>query len=354
MKRFFTKLHYDKKPNIFKKLLITALTPVSFAYCIGSEFRNFLYKKNIVKPYKPGILTISIGNITTGGTGKTPITAAIANYLTQNGYKTAILSRGYGSKLNPKEINVISDGKTIYFGASQGGDEPVWLAQNCSGAIVLTSSNRVQLAKYAQKLGCTALILDDGFQHQKLARDINIAVADSEKLFGNKKVLPAGPLREHIKNLARATIIIIVNKGENAQTNTDQNARYKDFPADVKLLNCDFTTDKIYEISSGKLLSPQQDKKVLAFCAIGQPEQFYKLILENNLEIAKTLSFPDHHDYNKADIKTILAEAVACKANTIITTEKDAVKVKNLTDTELYALKLKANFNPAEIFTNET
>lgn len=351
MKRFFTKLHYDKTPNMFEKVLIKALTPVSFAYCIGSEFRNFLYKKNIFKIYKPEILTISVGNITTGGTGKTPITAAIANYLTQNGYKTAILSRGYGSKLNPKEINVISDGKTIYFDASQGGDEPVWLAHNCSGVIVLTSSNRVQLAKHAQKLGCTALILDDGFQHQKLARDINIAVADSEKLFGNEKVLPAGPLREHIKNLSRANIIIIVNKGANAKTTA---VTYKDFPTDTKLIHCGFTTDKIYEIHTGELLPPQKDKKVLAFCAIGQPEQFYKLILENNLEIANTLSFPDHHNYNETDIKTILTEAATCQANTIITTEKDAVKVKNLTDTKLYALKLKANFNPAEIFATKT
>jgi len=346
MKTFFTKLHYAKNPDILQKMLAAILSPASFAYCCAGEIRNFLYKKNLLKTYKPDVLTISVGNITTGGTGKTPITAAIANYLSHNGYKTAILSRGYGSKLNPKDINVISDGEKIYFDAATGGDEPVWLAQNCPNTVVLTSSNRVQIAKHAHKLGCNALILDDGFQHRKLGRDINIAVVDSEKMFGNKKVLPAGPLREGIKNLPRANLIIIVNKG----SNTESDAIFKDLPEGIPVIRCGFTTDNIYEIHSNKLLETDSGKNVLAFSAIGQPEQFYKLVRENNLNLIKTISFPDHHRYSEEDVRNIFSTAQALCANAVITTEKDAVKVKNLTDGEIYALKLKADFNPSEIF----
>lgn len=349
MKRFFTKLHYTKNPNMFEKMLAALMSPASFAYSTASEIRTFLYKKNILKSYKPNVLTISVGNLTTGGTGKTPITAAIANYLTQNGYKTAILSRGYGSKLNPKDINIISDGEKIYFDAKTGGDEPVWLAQNCPKTLVLTSSNRVQIAKHAEKLGCNALILDDGFQHQKLGRDVNIAVADSEKLFGNKKVLPAGPLREKLKNLERANVIIIVNKGGNGANDSI----YKDIPSGIKIIKCDFITDKIYEIHSGKELEQNDNKKVLAFSAIGQPEQFYALLRKSKHDIVKTISFPDHHSYSEDDLKNIFKTADELGANAVITTEKDAVKVKNLTNKDIFVLKLKISLDPAEIIHSQ-
>lgn len=340
MKTFFTKIHYKKNLDILEILLVTSLLPASFAYLITSNLRTFLYKNKILKSYKPKAFTISVGNITTGGTGKTPITAAIANYLTQNGYKVAILSRGYGSKLNSKQVNIISDGKTIYYDAQTGGDEPVWLAENCPKTIVLTSSNRVKIAKYAQEIfNCNALILDDGFQHLKLERDINIIVVDSVKQFGNKHVLPAGPLRESIKNISRANKIVVVNKGNIEKIDNLNLQNY---------LICNLTTDFIYEIHSNLELN-HKDKTALAFSAIGQPQQFYKLIKEYGLNLIKTIDFADHHSYCIEDLNKIKATAKEIGAEILITTEKDAVKIKHLDNSNIYALKLKSTLNIKEL-----
>ena len=338
--------------TLAQKALYTGLLPISFIYSSIAQVRNFLYATNIIKSYTPEILTISVGNLTTGGTGKTPITAAIANHLTQKGYKVAILSRGYGSKLNSKDINIISDGQTIFYDAKIGGDEPVWLAQNCPNTIVLTSSNRIQIAKYAQKIGCSALILDDGFQHQKLGRNINIAVIDIDKKFGNKKVLPAGPLREPHKNIKRANKIIIVNK--NTEKPTKQ--KINEICTYLKTLNkttsislCNATVDKIYNIHSGEILSPTQNERILAFSAIGQPEQFYNLLKQTGVNIVQTISFADHHSYCEKDIETLFKQAKNTNANILITTEKDAVKIKNLTQKAIYALKLGIDWDAETI-----
>ena len=351
MKNFFTKIHYNTNTNITEKLLCSLLTPASIVYSSIAEVRNFLYKAKIIKTYMPDVLTISVGNLTTGGTGKTPITAAIANHLTAKGYKVAILSRGYGSKLNSKEINVISDGTNIFYEAQIGGDEPVWLAQNCPKCVVLTSSNRVQIAKYAQKIGCTALILDDGFQHQKLGRNINIAVVDIDKQFGNKAVLPCGPLRESYKNIKRADKIIIVNK--NIQKNEEKIQQFstwlKNLNQNADISICNAKVDKIYEIHSNKIFENSTEQKALAFSAIGQPEQFYNLLKQTGINIAQTISFADHHCYCEKDIEKLFEEAKNMNTEILITTEKDAVKINPLTQKAIYALKLGIDWDAETI-----
>ena len=326
--------------------------PVSVTYYSIAEIRNFLYKVNLFKVYNPEVLTISIGNLTTGGTGKTPITAALANCLTKKGYKVAILSRGYGSKLNSKEINVISDGDKIYYDAQMGGDEPVWLAQNCPDVAVLTSSNRVQIAKHAQKMGCNALILDDGFQHQKLGRNINVAVVDVEKQFGNKKVLPAGPLREALKNIKRADKVVVVNKSLELVDDVKFTALIKllkNLNEKVEISLCNAKVDKIYEIHSTSVLEKPEGVKALAFSAIGQPSQFYNLLEQVNMELVKTIDFADHHKYSSQDVECLLETANTSSADVLVTTEKDAVKVKNLTQKAIYALKLGIDWDAETI-----
>ena len=172
---------------------------MSICYQIGVVIRVWAYKLHILKSYKSSLYTISVGNLTTGGVGKTPLVKEIADYYTNNEEKPAILSRGYGAKLDKKEINIISDGKRIFHNVENAGDEPFWLAQNCKGTAVLTSANRKAIAQYAQdKLKCTKLILDDGYQHLRIERDLNILVVDYEKRFGNRLLLPAGPLRESL------------------------------------------------------------------------------------------------------------------------------------------------------------
>ena len=177
------------------------------------KIRNFLYNKNILKTYNPHTYTVSVGNLTTGGTGKTPITSEIANYFAKKGDYPAILSRGYGGKIPNIEVNVVSDGTSINYTAQEAGDEPVWLAKHCPACAVLTCASRVKAAKFAKnKLHCTKLILDDGYQHRKIGRDLNILVVDSEKQFSNGLVLPLGALREPVSEIKRADKVIIVNE----------------------------------------------------------------------------------------------------------------------------------------------
>ena len=191
MKVFLTKFHYKNNLSIFTKVLylplyIVLAIPTLFYWSI-TKLRNYLYKKNKLKVYKPHTYTISVGNLTTGGTGKTPITAEIANYFAKKGDYPAILSRGYGGNIQNKNVNIVSDGQKIYYTAQDAGDEPVWLANHCPKVAVLTCASRVKAAKFAKnELHCTKLILDDGFQHQKLSRDLNILVIDSEKQFSKE------------------------------------------------------------------------------------------------------------------------------------------------------------------------
>ena len=194
-------------------MLFNLLKFCSVFYGIGSSAKNFLYDKGIIKPKKVDAFVISVGNFTTGGVGKTPVVAELARYFVDKGERVAIVSRGYGGKLDNKKVNVISDGINLYYKADMAGDEPYWLAVNLNMCAVLTCSNRYKACQHAIKeLGVTKIILDDGFQHLKLQRDFNIMLIDGNLKFGNGKLLPQGPLREPISEISRADCILIMNK----------------------------------------------------------------------------------------------------------------------------------------------
>lgn len=327
IKTEITKLHYGKNK---KGILFYLLKFFSMFYAIGSGLKNFLYDREIIKPKHVDAFVISVGNLTTGGVGKTPVVAEIAKYYVNEGDKVAIVSRGYGGKLNNKEVHVISDGINLHYNAEMAGDEPYWLAVNLNLCAVLTCSNRYKACRYAvNSLGVTKIILDDGFQHRKLYRDLDIVLVDSEKQFGNNCQLPAGPLREGSGNLKRADKIVVVSKNishDSAKLFAD--TLNKEIKIDVEI--CKVEPDYIYNIISGEHL--QKGAEITALCAIGQPEQFYKF-LENDYIIKDKITFDDHHQYVEDDIKNI--------DGNIVTTEKDAVKLSLLGKTNIFALKLK-------------
>lgn len=331
LKTKITKLHYNKNE---KNMLFYLLNFCAFFYNIASSLKNFLYDYNIIKPKKVNAYVISVGNFTTGGVGKTPVVAEIARHLISKGERVAIVSRGYGGKLNNKEVNVISDGINLYHKADMAGDEPYWLAVNLNMCAVLTCSNRYKACLHAIKsFGVTKIILDDGFQHRKLHRDLELVLVDSDKQFGNDCLLPAGPLRENLKGTKRISKFVIVSKNvnhENAEKlkNDLEEKYYK------KALLCKIEPDYIYNIISGEHLN--KGNEATAISAIGQPEQFYKFI-ESDYIIKEKISFDDHHQYTLNDINNI-------KEN-IITTEKDAVKLALLDKTNIYALKLKTSID---------
>ena len=333
LKTKITEIHYNKDA---KGALFKLLEFCSVFYGLGSGLKNLLYDKNILKPKRVQAYVISVGNVTTGGVGKTPVVAEIAKYLTSIGQKPAIVSRGYGGGLSNKNINIISDGEKIYHNAKMAGDEPYWLAENTK-SIVITTKNRFKGAEYAvKKFAATHIILDDGFQHRKLYRDLDIVLMDSEKGFGNEKLLPAGPLREGTEAFKRIDKFVIVSK------NTDHKRAEKLAKIMGKKLNlqtfvCKTEPDYIYNIKTGGRL--ETGSEITAMCAIGQPEQFFAFLRGYNLK--SKIALDDHYQYCEEDIKNIQGN--------IVVTEKDAVKLQGLNYDNIYALKLKTVIDVKEL-----
>jgi tetraacyldisaccharide 4'-kinase len=204
---------------------------------------------------------------------------------------------------------------------------PPYLHTSNSGAIVITSKNRYNASKYAiEHFGATYIILDDGFQHRKLHRDLDIVLADSEKMFGREKLLPAGPLREGFEAFKRIDKLVIVSKNTD-HTRAEKLAKIMGKKMNVPSFVCKTEPDIVYNIKTGEILP--KDAEVTAICAIGQPEQFYAFL--KDYKIKESVTFDDHHKYEETEIPE----------GTIITTEKDAVKMKDFTRSDIYALKLK-------------
>lgn len=328
LKTLFNKIHYCQNP-----VAGLLLWPLSLFYGAVVGIRNFLYDKIFLKSEKLPSFVVSIGNLTTGGTGKTPITAAAAEYFVSKGKKVAVISRGYGGKLSIKNTNIVSDGEKIFYNAEEAGDEPYWIAKNSPGTIVITGKNRVASGKLAiEKFGAEVLILDDGFQHRKIQRNLDIVLIDAAKKFGNTMLLPAGPLREHLKNIKRADKIVIVNKQPLVE---------------IQELRDKFKTAMVCELSTEK---PENITNAAAFTGIAQPDTFFNSLKKDGITLASTKIFPDHHLYTKKDVEILMAEAISAGAQALLTTEKDMVKIEPFVDEldtqiPVCAVKLKVNLD---------
>ncbi len=351
MKLFISKLHYKKNLDIYETSIILMLRFLGIFYSAAVKLRNKLYDVKIMPSYISKAYVVSIGNLTTGGVGKTPVTAEVAKYFLSLNKKVAILSRGYGAKMSNKDPKLISDGSGALCNAEEAGDEPVWLSDNCKGAYVVTCSSRIKAEKYIMaKFQPDVIILDDGFQHRKMRRDLDIVLIDSKNRFGNKYILPAGPLREDISNIKRADKVVVVNKNHDIQKAL-QYCDYlkKKFKKDIYL--CKMVPDYAYNIITGELLP--KETKVMAFSAIGQSSGFYEF-LKKDYKLIAILEFEDHHMYDTSDVVKIISYAQEEGIEHVITTEKDAVKIINvINDVEMpikfFALKLKAFIDIKEV-----
>jgi len=357
MKNFVAHIHYAKYLMPEERLAYFGLGILKWFYFIGIKSRLFLYKTGLKKPTKVPAKVISIGNLTTGGTGKTPVCVAVANYFSEKlNKKTAILSRGYGGKLANTQVNTISDGENIFFSAHMSGDEPYWLAYNAQKTVVLTSKNRIEAAHTAiENYGAEVLILDDGFQHIKLERDINIMLIDGNLKFGNGKLLPQGPLREPLSEIKRADCILIMNKRaleKEATQNCEKYAKEIEEKYGKKTLLCNFAPQGIFSLGDNSQLI--KEEKVYAFAGIGQPKFFFEYLENQNYTLVHKRIFTVHHLYTKDDILNIVNEAKKLGATAIVTTEKDAVKIKALLTNNMrskfFALKLGLDIDLEKIF----
>ena len=294
------------------------LPPLSVLYGAVTRTRLSLYRRGTFHSTRLDRPVISVGNITTGGTGKTPLVEWVARTIAGAGKKVCILTRGYGRE-NPDRQVVVSDGTNVLANPSEAGDEPFLLATNLAGvAAVISNADRIEAAKGAIKhLGTDCFVLDDGFQHLRLERDLNIVTIDATNPWGGGHLLPYGRLREPLSGLSRADCIVI--------TRADQ------------ANNLDALRDEIRRLTENaplfqstmriKNLPETIPTPVAAFCGVGNPQSFFNLIPH---EIVLQKTFPDHHRYSQTDVDSLIEAATRAGAESLITTAKDAVKLKSL------------------------
>lgn len=286
----------------------------SLVYRSGCQFKNWLYSLKIFKPKREAIPTISIGNITFGGSEKTPIAMNLISYLTVKGYKPAFVSRGYKGRWE-RHGGILSDGSKIYSTWKDSGDEPFLVAQNFPHVGVFVGKNRLASCKIAREMGFTVAVLDDCFQHRRLSRDLDIVVYDPAERTA---------LREPVSSLKRAHILLIKD-GMDEKSKKKIKEKFQPVP----FYEYSVSAKGFFRLGKEEsVYSPFfEERKVLAFCGIARPERFLSSLAKESIEPAHFLKFPDHHSYPLSSLRKIAAKYQKSRADAVVTTEKDAVKI---------------------------
>jgi tetraacyldisaccharide 4'-kinase len=297
--------------------------PLSPLYSGVMRLRAWAYKKGLLAAKTLPCPVISIGNITLGGTGKTPFVMAVAKWLKVQDIRPAIVTRGYGGRVG-KGPALVSRGEGAILSPYEAGDEPVMMAEQMRGVPIVAGSDRFNAGLFAiQELNAQVILLDDGFQHLALKRDIDIVLLSAGRPFGAGRVFPGGDLREPLRALRRATAIVITG------------SQILD-PAQIKACRqmLDIITPKrpVFfsktRIKGVRGLAPSTP--VFAFCGIGSPEAFFEMCAETGVDIRGKKAFRDHHAYTLGDINEIAVESIKSGASCVVTTAKDAVKVRGV------------------------
>jgi len=323
-----------------------ALAPLGVLYGSVVRARRILYRRGFLRTQRIDAPVISVGNLTTGGTGKTPLVESLARIIAAEGKRVCILTRGYGRKDTRQRV-IVSDGQSLMADAITAGDEPLLLAENLLGlAAVISDADRVSAAQWAiANLASEVFILDDGFQHLRMARNLNILVIDATNPWGGGRLLPAGRLREPVNGIQRADCIVITH-ADQATDDDSLKSRIAQL-ADAKPIISSFVKTKglrpLHQTTAqdgGAVPEP-----VGAFCGIGNPESFFAHLRLDAHSVCHTRRFSDHYNYRQSDIDEVVAEARARGAQTLLTTAKDAVKLRALRfDLPCYAVDIELGF----------
>lgn len=290
---------------------------------------------------------ISVGNLVVGGSGKTPVVATLARLLVAAGERPAILSRGYGRLRTADGVVVVSDAHQVLVPAAQSGDEPQMLARALPGVPVLVSPDRYLAGRVAERtFGCTVHLLDDGFQHLQLARDIDLLVIANVDL--DERLLPSGRLREPLSAAAAADALLVSGTGEDASSVA---ARLGIIPVFRVIPRYD--QPRLVE-PFGALLPASAGRRTVAIAAIARPERFFAALREQGWDVAAELVFRDHRWFTSRDLESIRRAAADAKADVILTTEKDAVRLGSLVSRDggpVWAfLPLHVSVEPSPLF----
>lgn len=316
-RRYLYSLMTDEAKGPAAAVLKALLSLISFVYFCALEAVVFLYRTGIFKSYRPACKVISVGNITLGGTGKTPLTVAIARKFKDEGKKVVILTRGYMRK-----------GKTGL------ADEAELFREALTGIPVLVDRDRISSAKEAEaKYRPDIILLDDGFQHWRLKRDMDVVTVDVNNPFGNSHLIPRGILREPLSSLNRAHVIVVtkvlpemasLGKAENLKD------RIKHINGDIAVFNASYYPSRLYEITGGRETAVESiaDRSVALLCAIADPSSFEDTVISLGANVKATYYFMDHHRYAAGELNKAIEECKAKRIDTIVTTEKDLPRIK--------------------------
>lgn len=318
-------------------ILRCILFAISLLYRRIVVLRLYLFHKHFLRKHQIGCPVISIGNLTVGGTGKTPVVEKLARDLSVRGRRVAILSRGYKSvrrRQTGKErrpVRVVSEGGALLLDSKTAGDEPFMLAKNLHGVAVVVEKDRVACGVHAvSSLGSDLLILDDGLQYLKLHRRFDLVLIDREVPFGNEHLLPRGTLREPPEHLRRATHILITKcDGSNLST---LHERIRKYNRTAPILECRHRPVELQDFATGAILPLEKLRGLRAgvLSAIASPESFEQGLQRLGVELELTQSFADHHRYSRREMERFMKRCERRGVACILTTEKDAVRMPRL------------------------
>lgn len=341
-------------------LFLSFLYLLSIVYGWGVKLLTWLYDRRVVAPKKLSCPVISIGNITVGGTGKTPMTIYIAEMIRDFGFKPAVISRGYKGAAE-KTGGIVSNGRAILMSPNLSGDEPYMMARKLNNIPVLVGQERYQIGMRAISLfSPDVIILDDAFQHRRLGRDIDLALIDDQAAFENKYLLPRGPLREPVSALMRADAWILTrcdNFSSSGQSMLHQMAPempiFKSFhvPYVYEVVGQDSLPAGAHKPKSPEDFSFLKDAGVFLFSGIAKNEEFRRMIKEKVKDILGLVEYPDHHPYNEQDLWNIARQAENLRADYIVTTEKDYVRISNLLKSKIkmVVIGIRISFGSQEV-----
>lgn len=321
-------LQKEEHPSGAESVLQGGLSALANVYGRGVRARR---TKDMARAIHAGVPVISVGNITAGGTGKTPCIVSLAKWALAQGFCPAIVSRGYKSELE-KVGGIVADASGICLSQREAGDEPYMLAQKLPGVPILIGKNRIRSAAAAKAMGANLLLLDDGFQYWKLARDADVVLIDATDPFGGGHLLPRGLLRESPEALARASVILLTKAGQITETEREAvKAKIDEYAPGVPIHEVDHAPATLTPLADWPKTRPLSEKNAETawlVSAIGNPAAFQKTAEEAGLKVLGETVFPDHHAYTERDVAAAVSEAKNAGAEALVTTEKDAVKIK--------------------------
>jgi tetraacyldisaccharide 4'-kinase len=337
---------YERRKGPLATLLAGLLRVLSWAFELLVRLRLWLYRQRLFRDTPLGCKVVVVGNLTVGGTGKTPIVHKMAQILARRGRRVAVLSRGYkgstdsmlkrfwrwlshGSRPEPL---VVSDGTKVLAGPDEAGDEPYMLARNllADGVVVIVDRDRVEAGRFAlRRFGVDTILLDDGLQYLPLRGQINLLLVDSRDPFGNGAMLPRGILREPVSNLSRASYVFLTKSSGPPDPELVALIR-KHNPA-AEIIPCAHRPSDLVAVDAEGVLplSWIKDKRVAAFCGIATPERFEETLGALGAVMVSSRRFLDHHAFTDEDLDEVLEQALASGAEAIVTTEKDAVRLQS-------------------------